>query len=180
MVIARYCINNRRTFIFLNQECRSVNHLLIFPLKVFASSLLVLPDVSRRQVMKLIHPGIREEDGDVLTSCISRLSNFSLAASEDHHGVKVLCPPISRCVTCNAVLVPHNRPVKVDFFGIRGPSEGIKVSLKCNHCGFFYSYSKYGNPQAGWSLYETPRVAIEASDVCFVELSLLRWQISLS
>ncbi|KAJ7358653.1 hypothetical protein OS493_022086 [Desmophyllum pertusum] len=130
--------------------------------------------------MKLIHPGIREEDENVLISCISRLSNFSLAASEDHHGVKVFCPPISRYVTCNAVLVPHNRPVKVDFFGIRGPSEGIKVSLKCNHCGFFYGYSKYGNPQAGWSLYETPRVAIEASDVCFVELSLLRWQISLS
>ena len=36
-------------------------------------------------------------------------------------------------------------PFKIDYFNIEGKFPAVKVSLRCNHCGIFYGYSKYGN-----------------------------------
>ena len=45
----------------------------------------------------------------------------------------------------------------------------IIVILKCNRCGIYYEYSKYRNPSSRWNLYDSPRIAIEGSDVRFVQ-----------
>ena len=45
----------------------------------------------------------------------------------------------------------------------------IIVILKCNRCGIYYGYSKYRNPSSWWNLYDSPRIAIEGSDVRFVQ-----------
>ena len=90
----------------------------------------------------------------------------------------VLSPPTDHCFSCNFYLVAYNSPVKLDYFNSHESFWVVKVSLKCNRCGLFYGYSKHGNPEVGWSFYPQERSAIEVSDVCFMERSLLKWQIS--
>ena len=90
----------------------------------------------------------------------------------------VLSPPTDHCFSYNFYLVAYNSPVKLDYFNRHEPFRVVKVSLKCNRCGLFYGYSKHGNPEVGWSFYPRERSAIEVSDVCFMERSLLKWQIS--
>ncbi|XP_078376881.1 uncharacterized protein LOC144660166 [Oculina patagonica] len=153
---------------------------LFLSLSRVACSLSVLPHHSRRQVVSLLHPHLSEGDVDILLSCLPKLKYYHRIGGEDFTSAELFCPPTSHCFNCKRELVTHNRPVKVEFFGVSGPREGYKVSLKCNHCGVFYGYSKFGNPSAGWSYYNSPRFAVESSDVCLVERSLLRWQISLS
>ncbi|KAL9977082.1 hypothetical protein ACROYT_G014447 [Oculina patagonica] len=61
-----------------------------------------------------------------------------------------------------------------------GSLQAVEVSLKCNRCGLFYEYSKHGILEIGWSFYPQDRSAIKVSDVCFLQRSLLKWQISLA
>ena len=118
-----------------------------------------------------------------LTHCSSVLPvyrtfpNTTATESDEFH---VFSPPCDRCVRCQSHLVRYNNPVEVDYHHMNGSSKGIKCSLKCSRCDIFYGYTKYGNPVSGWNLYSAPRPAVEASDVCFVQRTLLKFQISLT
>ena len=79
----------------------------------------------------------------------------------------------------DGLLTVYNRPLKIDFYHCNRVFKGVKMPLKCNQCGIYYGYSKYGNPTSGWNLYDSPRIAIEASDVCFVQHRIMEWQVSL-
>ena len=110
---------------------------------------------------------------------VQKLSKFPCFDDLDHPP-HVFSPPCDRCLRCQSQLQSYNRPVKIDFYHCNGAFKGDKVSLKCNRCGIYYGYSKYGNPTSGWHLYDSPRIAIEASDVCFVQRRLMEWQVSLA
>ena len=56
----------------------------------------------------------------------------------------------------------------------RSPEVGISADVVS------ITDSQYGNPTSGWHLYDSPRIAIEASDVCFVQRRLMEWQVSLA
>ncbi|XP_046862761.1 uncharacterized protein LOC124456333 [Xenia sp. Carnegie-2017] len=81
---------------------------------------------------------------------------------------------------CNHDLVSYNKPVKVQVHDLSGTTDGVNVSLRCNRCNLLYGYSKYGNGKDGWMLYPEQRKMIEATDVCFVDSTLLQWQLSLA
>ena len=147
------------------------------------SSLCVLPVNVRANVLKLLHPELTVDNAETLFKCIRKLklsSKLSNLAASDIDQVHVFAPPVGRCIDCNSYLVRHNDPVRVNYHHHYGSSKGMKVSLKCSRCKIFYGYSKYGNPDSGWKLYPEARPAVEATDVCFVERSLLKWQISLA
>jgi len=144
-------------------------------------SLRVLPADVRRQVLKLLCPHLNEGESETLFKCVARLPNLPASISfDDSDEFHVFSPPCGQCVCCHSHLVGYNSPVKVDYYHLHGSSKGVKISLKCSGCGIFYGYTKYGNPASGWNLYDLPRTAVEASDVCFVQRSLLNWQISLA
>jgi hypothetical protein len=147
------------------------------------SSLCVLPVNVRANVLKLLHPELTVDNAETLFKCIRKLklsSKLSNLAASDNDQVHVFAPPVGRCIDCNSYLVRHNDPVRVNYHHYYGSSKRMKVSLKCSRCKTFYGYSKSGNPDSGWKLYPEARPAVEATDVCFVERSLLNWQISLA
>jgi hypothetical protein len=143
-------------------------------------SLFVLPVNVCCEVLKLLCPQLPEKEASTLFQCLLKLKRSNLTAGSTAAHFHVFTPPCGRCIECNSSLVRHNNPVKVQYHHLNGTSEGIKVSLKCNKCNTLYGYSKFGNTKAGWKLYPECRTAVEASDVCFVERSLLKWQISLA
>ena len=149
-----------------------------------ASALCVLPIKVRGQVLQLLHPELSGDAAETLFNCTRKMdlsnSRYNPINTSNSSQVHVFSPPCSRCFDCNASLVGHNDPIKVQYHHHYGTSEGIKVSLKCSRCKKLYGYSKYGNPESCWNLYPEARTAVEASDVCFVERSLLKWQISLA
>lgn len=130
------------------------------------------------QVIKMLRPQLDDDEAGCIFQSLGRLANLKVphVQCECH----VFSPPCEKCIMCHNDLVKYNEPVVVDYFHLLGKSKGIKVSLKCNRCDVFYGYSKYGNPNSGWKLYHTARDAVEASDVCFVERTLLKWQTSLA
>lgn len=142
------------------------------------SSLGVLPANVRADVLKLLQPQLSVDDAETLFKCVLKLNLLNLTSFKTDQ-VHVFAPPVGTCFNCNSVLVRYNDPVKVNYHNHYGTSKGFKVSLKCNRCKTFYGYSKYGNPEIGWTLYPERRPTVEATDVCFVERSLLKWQISL-
>ena len=79
-------------------------------------------------------------------------------------------PPLQqwKCASVTSVAV-YNRSVKIDFYHCNGALKGVKMCLKCNWCGIYYGYSKYDNSTLGWNLYDSLQIAIESSDVCFVQ-----------
>ena len=145
-------------------------------------SVTVLPIECQRDVLKMIFPATSPDDSAVLLKCAVAVTNLQC----DLHvptstAFQVFAPPVSRCFKCNSCLVSHNKPVRVNFFGLNGhSSNAVKVSLKCNRCDTLYGYSKFGDTSSGFRLYDEERPAIEASDVCLVDRSLLKWQISLA
>ena len=149
-----------------------------------ASALNVLPMKVRAQVLHMLHPELSSDATQTLFECIQKmdLSNprYNLIGASNSGQVHVFSPPCSHCLDCNVSLVSYNDPINVQYHHHYGTSKGIKVSLKCNRCKKLYGYSKYGNPDSCWNLYPEARNAVEASDVCFVERSLLKWQISLA
>ncbi len=144
-------------------------------------SLDVLPEKLREEVLKMLYPELSVEDAETLFRCVRKLklSGFLDASNTVavHH---VFTPPRGHCIECDSALVSYNTPVRVLYHQRNGTSKAIKVSLKCNRCKLFYGYSKYGNPESGWKLYPEARTAVEATDVCFVERPLLKWQVSLA
>lgn len=142
--------------------------------------LRVLPIDVRRQVVKMLCPQVTEEDGDTLFQCVASLPDFPNSTATESDAFHVFSPPCDRCVRCHSHLVRYNNPVEVDYHHLNGSSKGVKCSLKCSRCDIFYGYTKYGNPVSGWNLYSAPRPAVEASDVCFVQRTLLKFQISLA
>ncbi|CAB4004747.1 Hypothetical predicted protein, partial [Paramuricea clavata] len=96
---------------------------------------------------------------------LNDLGSIKLDAVENVPVVVILC----------ALIVKF----EIKYNTLNGTNEGIKVSLKCNKCSKLYGYAKFGNPTDGRKLYPESRSAVEASDVCFVDRSLLKWQISL-
>ena len=152
---------------------------LVFSIAGVASSLRVLPDLVREEVLKIIFPNVDVGDLRCLYNCVQKLSKFPCFDDLDHPP-HVFSPPCDRCLRCQSQLQSYNRPVKIDFYHCNGAFKGVKVSLKCNRCGIYYGYSKYGNPTSGWHFYDSPRIAIEASDVCLVQRRLMEWQVSLA
>ena len=142
----------------------------------YVASLLFLPVDVSVQVIKTLLPQLDEDEAGCIFHSLGSLVKFNVHESEFH----VFSPPCQRCIICHNDLVKYNDPVAVDYFHLRGKSRGVKVSLKCNRCGVLFGYTKYGNPNSGWKLHNTARDAVEASDVCFVERTLLKWQISLA
>lgn len=148
-----------------------------------ASPLLLLPSELALQALKMLCPQLGGDEVGSIFHCLERLKvAFPKCLRVDNPGSEfyVFSPPCGTCLSCHNDLVRHNNPVMVDFYHLRGHTKAVKVSLKCNRCGISYGYSKYGNRGSGWNLYPMPRDAVEASDVCFVQRSLLRWQISLT
>jgi hypothetical protein len=143
------------------------------------SSLSVLPLNVRAEVLKLLQPQLTRDDAETLFKCAKILDMKYLTSSKTDQ-VHVFAPPVGTCFNCDSILVRYNDPLKVKYHHHYGTSKGFKVSLKCNRCKTFYGYSKYGNPESGWTLYPERRPTVEATDVCFVERSLLKWQISLA
>lgn len=143
-------------------------------------SLRVLPIDVRRQVVKILCPHVSEEDGDTLFQSVASLPDFPNTTATESDAFHVFSPPCDCCVRCQSHLVRYNNPVEVDYHHLTGSSKGIKCSLKCSRCDIFYGYTKYGNPVSSWNLYSAPRPAVEASDVCFVQRTLLKFQISLA
>ena len=143
------------------------------------SSLRVLPANVRADVLKLLQPQLTGDDAETLFTCVQKLNLSNLTSSKTDL-VHVFAPPVGTCFNCDSTLVRYNDPVKVNYHHHYGTSKGFKVSLKCNRCKTFYGYSRYGNPESGWTLYPERRPTVEATDVCFVERSLLKWQISLA
>ncbi|KAL9950743.1 hypothetical protein ACROYT_G043297 [Oculina patagonica] len=135
---------------------------------------------SRHQVMKLLCPHVSEDDGDTLFQCVASLPDSKFPGTDECDAFHVFTPPYDRCLRCTSHLVRYNNPVEVEYHHLNGSAKGIKCSLKCTRCDFLYGYSKYGNPVAGWNLYSDRRPAVEASDVCFVQRILLKFQISLA
>ena len=150
----------------------------VLSLSGILKDVVVLPATSRLQVLKILYPAMGDGDRETLFRCGSQLSDEIMAFPCQADRMYVLSPPTDRCLSCKFNLVAYNSPVKVDYFNRHGSFQAVKVSLKCNHCGLFYGYSKHGNPEVGWSFYPQERSAIEVSDVCFMERSLLKWQIS--
>ena len=143
-----------------------------------ASSLLLLPVELSVQVMKILRPQLDDDEAGSILQSLRRLVNFKVP--DLMHGFHVFSPPCHKCLMCHNDLVKYNEPVVVDYFRLVGKSKAVKVSLKCNRCDVFYGYTKYGNPTSGWKLYPVTREAVEASDICFVEQTLLKWQTSLA
>ena len=143
-------------------------------------SLRVLPIDVRRQVVKILCPQVNEEDGDTLFQCVASLPDFPNTTATECDAFHVFSPPCDRCVHCQSHLVRYNNPMEVDYHHLNGSNKGVKCSLKCSRCDIFYGYTKYGNPVSGWNLYSAPRPAVEASNVCFVQRTLLKFQISLA
>ncbi|XP_046862207.1 uncharacterized protein LOC124455592 [Xenia sp. Carnegie-2017] len=141
-----------------------------------ASSLLVLPVNVCQEVLALVCPNLEEEDGNVLLQSASKLKVPSTTDRKLH----VFTPSCSKCIKCNHDLVSYNKPVKVQVHDLSGTTDGVKVSLRCNRCNLLYGYSKYGNGKDGWMLYPEQRKMIKATDVCFVDSTLLQWQLSLA
>ena len=143
-----------------------------------APSLLLLPVEVSMQVIKILRPQLDDDEAGCIFQSLGRLVNFKVPDVEcEFH---VFSPPCQKCIMCQNDLVKYNEPVAVDYFHHLGKSKRVKVSLKCNRCGVFYGYTKYGNPNSGWKLYHAARDAVEASDICFVERTLLKWQTSLA
>ena len=136
-------------------------------------SLRVLPIDVRRQVAKILCPHVNKEDGDTLFQCVASLPDFPSTTKCDAFHVFSL--PCDRCVHCQLHLVRYKNPVEVDYYHLNGSNKGVQCSLKCRRCDIFYGYTKYGNPVSGWNLYSAPRPAVEASDVCFVQWTLLKF-----
>lgn len=143
-----------------------------------APSLRVLPLVVQHQVLKILCPTVDEGDRACLLQCVLKLPKFPLA--DNNTAFHVFTPPCDGCSRCHSQLASYNNPVLVAYHHLNGASKGVKVSLKCNRCGIYYGYSKYGNPGSGWNLYDAPRPAVEATDVCFVQRLLLGWHVSLA
>ena len=109
-----------------------------------APSLQVLPLVVQHQVLKILCPTVDESDLVCLLRCVLKLPKIPLADSNT--ALHVLTPPCDRCLRCHSQLASYNNPVPVVYHHVNGASKGVKVSLKCNRCGIYYGYSKYGNP----------------------------------
>ena len=140
-------------------------------------SLHVLPTSFHHEVLKLLCPSLPEDEANRIYQCLLNMPNhFGSNTSQVH----VFAPPCTRCLECDSNLVRHNDPVEIKYNTLNGTNEGIKVSLKCNKCSKLYGYAKFGNPTDGWKLYPESRSVVEASDVCFVDRSPLKWQISLA
>ena len=143
-----------------------------------APSLQVLPLVVQHQVLKILCPTVDESDLVCLLRCVLKLPKIPLPDSNT--AFHVFTPPCDRCLRCHSQLASYNNLVRVAYHHLNGASKGVKVSLKCNRCGIYYGYSKYGNPSSGWNLYDAARIAVEATDVCFVQRLLLDWHVSLA
>ena len=74
------------------------------------------------------------------------------------------------------VILQHFEVVETQT-GIACPKVFFTLIFRCN---VYFGYSKYGNPNSGWKLYPEARMAVEVSDICFVERALLKWQVSLA
>ena len=101
--------------------------------------------------------------------------------------LKVLAPPTGHCLKgckdrqgCPLQLVLNNKPCDVRFFSGLGPSKKLKVCLKCWKCCTTYNFCQFGNCKEGFRFYDTPRDAIEASDVTIVDRDLFELQCSLA
>ena len=152
--------------------------ILVCALANVVPSLCVLPINVRREVINFLCPELLENEANMLFQCVSKLKLPSIHT--DGRKFHVFAPPCGHCLQCNSSLVRHNNPVKVKVHDLLGTHDGIKVSLKCNRCSVLYGYSKFGSPQEGWKLYPESRTMVEATDVCFVDRTLLKWQISLA
>ena len=103
--------------------------------------------------------------------------------SEVYHGVcgvTLLSPPTATCLACSRNLALHNKACDVVVHTLSGKRNGLKFSLRCEHCHTNYNYDRYGDKTKGWSLYLESRPFVEASDVCFVDRKLLDFQCALA
>lgn len=89
-------------------------------------------------------------------------------------------PQTSSFSACSWILTSHNKPCDVVVYTSCRKTAGLKFFLRCEYCKINYNYDCYGNKSAGWCLYQTSRPYVEATDVCFVDCSLLEFQCALA
>ena len=143
---------------------------LVLAIAGVALSLRVLSDLFCEEVLKILFPTVDVADLRCLYKCVQKLSKF-LCFNNLDHPPHVLSPPV-----IDVYAASHSCKATIDQLKLIS----IIVILKCNRCGNYYRYSKYRNPSSRWNLYDSPRIAIEGSDVRFVQHRLMEWQVSLA
>ena len=116
-------------------SCIFVRFQFIKAIAGVASSLRVLPDLFREEVLKILFPNVDVGDLRCLYKCAQKVSKFP--SFDDLDAPHAFSPPCDRCLRCQSQLQSYNRPVKIDFHHCNGASKGVKVSLKCSRCGIY-------------------------------------------
>ena len=92
--------------------------------------------------------------------------------------LSVLAPPTGTCFQCTNRLELCNHVTEVTLICAKTPSTQTKkkVSLRCKRCSIIYNFDKYGDSRTGFRFYDTPREAVEASDVNYVDRQVFNLQ----
>ena len=88
---------------------------LVLAIAGVASSLQVLPDLFREEVLKILFPTVDVADLHCLYKCVQKQSKF-LSFDDLDHPPHVFSLPCDRCLRCQSQLQSYNRPVKIDFY----------------------------------------------------------------
>ena len=157
-------------------------------------------------ISKILRAILREHNGtsslttlsiDDLKICIQLLSKCStlpnmqinfddvmshLSEGENFGYMKFLCPPVTKCITCNQNLRSTTKPTRVTFFTSTRPLPGCKITLKCDHCNLNYNPTMFGNKTDGFQFYQnTYKVdVVEISDESYAEGTLHEWMACLA
>ena len=110
ILIIRACVWRRALCTY-----REFGITLVLAIAGVASSLQVLPDLFREEVLKILFPTENVADLRCLYKCVQKLSKF-LSFDDLDHPSHVLSPPCDRCLRCQSQLQSYNRPVKIDFY----------------------------------------------------------------
>ena len=84
-----------------------------------------------------------------------------------------ISPPTSICYQCGFKLAKNNKPIDVTLFTATGSLPMKKVELRCRHCSLNYGVAKFGNKKDGYQYYSSPRYVVEASDVCYIDRTVM-------
>ena len=90
-----------------------------------------------------------------------------------------ICPPTSVCYECGNALSKNNKPSRVTLYTLNGPLPMKKIELRCRHCNIYYGIVKFGNKTDGYHFYATLRSIAEASDVSYIERTVMSFFTSL-
>ena len=101
---------------------------------------------------------------------------LSIVKCQGGADVKVLAPPVSKCLQCGRRLVA-NHSCAVHCYSTSGYCKASKITLRCLQCSLFYNYAKYGDKRkVGFRFYPGERTAVEVTDTIYFEKKLLELQ----